>query len=99
MSLPNLLAQELKIGKDQIRKAFEAIKGKTTYAFAQGAMPMQDAIDLAAFLVEYTIQVSRFSPGAPTVGGPVEVAAISKHEGFKWVRRKHYYSSELNPEG
>jgi hypothetical protein len=24
-----------------------------------------------------------FTPGAPSVGGPIEIAAITKHEGFK----------------
>lgn len=61
-------------------------------------MPIQDAIDLAEFLVDLTINFSRFTPGAPTVGGPIEVAAITKHEGFKWIRRKYWYSREINPE-
>lgn len=61
-------------------------------------MPIQDAIDLSAFLVEATINFSRFAPGAPMVGGPIEIAAITKHEGFKWVRRKHYYKAKHNPE-
>lgn len=26
------------------------------------------------------------------------MAAISKHEGFKWIRRKHYFRHELNRE-
>ena len=43
-----------------------------------------------------TINFSRFTPGAATVGGPVEVAVITKHEGFKWVDRKLYYPRELN---
>lgn len=60
-------------------------------------MPIQDAIDLVEFLVDLTIKYSQFSPGATTVGGPIEIAAITKHEGFKWVRRKHYFTSELNP--
>lgn len=61
-------------------------------------MPIQDAIDLAEFLVHTAIQYSRFIPGAQVVGGPIEIAAITKHEGFKWIRRKHYYSAELNRE-
>lgn len=60
-------------------------------------MPIQDAVDLAEYLVHLTIMYSRFMPGAPTVGGPIEIAAITKHEGFKWVKRKHYYNQELNP--
>jgi hypothetical protein len=61
-------------------------------------MPIQDAIDLAEFLVHLSIMFSRFSPGAPTVGGPIEVAAITKHEGFKWIKRKHYYENRFNPQ-
>ena len=62
------------------------------------AMPIQDAIDLAEFLVDLTERFSRYTPGAATVGGPIEIAAITKHEGFKWVKRKHYFSEALNPE-
>lgn len=61
-------------------------------------MPIQDAIDLGRFLVHVSIMFSRFSPGAQMVGGPIEVAAITKHEGFKWISRKHYYEQTLNKE-
>ena len=62
-------------------------------------MPIQDTIDLAEWLVQTAIMYSRFSPGAPVVGGPIESAAITKHEGFKWIRRKHYFQQEFNQEG
>lgn len=32
-----------------------------------------------------------------TVGGPIEIAVITKHEDFKWVKRKHFYRRELQP--
>ncbi|WP_151633824.1 Ntn hydrolase family protein [Noviherbaspirillum aerium] len=53
------------------------------------AMPMQDAIDLARYLVETTIGFVKFSVSRPkVVGGPIEIAAISKHEGFQWIQRR-----------
>lgn len=61
-------------------------------------MPIQDAIDLARFLVHTAIMFARFLPGPNTVGGPIEVAAITKHESFKWISRKHYYDQPLNKE-
>jgi hypothetical protein len=61
-------------------------------------MPIQDAIDLARFLVYSAVMFSRFTPGAQMVGGLVEIAAITKHEGFKWISRKHYYEQILNKE-
>ena len=49
------------------------------------AMPIQDAVDLARFLVEATISFVKFSVARPkTVGGPIGIAAITKHEGFRW---------------
>lgn len=63
----------------------------------QSAMPIQDAIDLVHFLINVTCGYERFSPGPPTVHRPIDSAAITRHEGFRWVRRKHYYSPRLNP--
>ena len=60
------------------------------------AMPIQDAIDLAEFLASTAAKFTQFNLRAPTVGGPIEVATITKHEGFKWVSRKHYYDAEFN---
>lgn len=97
--LPYVLRDELGVPTDQIGPAMDVIENSLTEALVNAAMPIQDAIDLAEFLVNLTIGYSRFSPGAPTVGGPVEVAAITKHEHFKWVYRKHYYEDELNREG
>ena len=33
-----------------------------------------------------------------TVGGPVDLAIISKGEGFIWLKRKHYFDPTLNPQ-
>jgi hypothetical protein len=64
------------------------------------AMPIQDAIDLARFLVETTIGFIRFAVFLPkSVGGAVEIAAITKHEGFRWVQRKTVYPVDLNQDG
>ena len=32
-----------------------------------------------------------------TVAGPIDVAVISKGDGFIWIKRKHYFKAELNP--
>jgi hypothetical protein len=60
-------------------------------------MPFADAINLAKFFVDLSIEYTKYVPGSNTVGGPVDVAGISRHEGFKWIERKHYYPPELNP--
>lgn len=96
--LPEVFQSHLGVPDDQIAPAMEVVRNALQAPLVQAAMPFQDAIELAEYLVETTIGFKRFGPGAQTVGGPVELAAITRFEGFKWVKRKHYYDSRLNPE-
>lgn len=92
-----MLQHDLEVAPEQVNEVVELLKDRLGVELVQPAMPFQDAIDLAEFFVDLTIQFTRFGPGAPTVGGPIEIAAISKHEGFKWIKRKHYFNDEFNP--
>jgi hypothetical protein len=75
------------------------IETRTVAQLISPAMPVTDAIALADFLVETTKKFVRFLPGADTVGGETDICVVNKHEGFKWVRRKHHFSVALNPGG
>lgn len=59
-------------------------------------MPKPEMARMAEALVNLTSIKRRVSRGFETVGGPIDVAVISKAEGFVWVKRKHYFPSELN---
>ena len=75
------------------------IKAQTALPLVYAGMPIGETIELAEFLVEATIKFVRFAPGPPSVGGPVEIAAMTRHEGFKWIKRKHHYPQSLNVSG
>ena len=94
-ALPDVL-RELGVPKAQVDPAMAHITARLQASLVHPAMPIQDAIDLASYLVEASILFYRFFPGAPCVGGPIEVAAITKHEGFKWIARKHYFDIKYN---
>ena len=51
---------------------------------------------MAESLVNLTTLKRKVSLQAETVGGPVDVAVISKRDGFVWIRKKHYFKEELN---
>ena len=74
----------------------EQLRQGTQTPLVHSTMPIQDAINLADFLVDVTKQYYRFLPGANTVGGSTDIATVTKHEGFKWIKRKHYYPESLN---
>ncbi len=97
LGLPIVLQNLFKIPPGQLPQVMATIQQNLQLPLVLPAMPLQDAIDLADFLVDLTIKFSRFMPGAPTVGGPIEIAAISKHEGFRWIKRKYYFDRDLNP--
>ena len=83
---------------DEEWKKIEEHVGGAQRSPVPAPMPFGDAIALARFLVDVTIGYSHYLLGPDTVGGPVEAAGINRHEGFKWIDRKHYYPTELNPE-
>jgi hypothetical protein len=60
-------------------------------------MPKQDLIELAEALVSITAIERKASDDAGTVGGPIDVALITRAEGFVWIKRKHYFKADLNP--
>jgi hypothetical protein len=59
--------------------------------------PKQELAFLAQELINLTSVKKKFSSGMESVGGPIDVAIISKIDGFVWVRRKHYFEPNLNP--
>jgi len=51
-------------------------------------LPLQDAIDYAIFLIDTTIKFQRFTPMTPTCGGSIDIAVITHHSGFQWIKKK-----------
>jgi hypothetical protein len=59
-------------------------------------MAKQELAQLAEALVNITSLKRKFSAEEETVAGPIDVAVISRSDGFVWVKRKHYFPSDLN---
>jgi hypothetical protein len=94
--LPNaLLSAGLDAGA--VTGVLQAIAQNQDFQLVEPAMPTQTAVALAEFLAETVKAYVGFQPGPDTVGGPTDIATVTKHEGFKWIKRKHYYPPELNP--
>jgi hypothetical protein len=109
-SFPGLSDEEktklLELFKDQSNHLIEEFtKEKDRYKTQDHINPIITAIrylekeDLA-FIAETLINLTSFkrkvSLDEETVGGPVDVALISKRDGFIWIKRKHYFNPELN---
>lgn len=60
---------------------------KIPYEIIFDGMPLQDAIDLAAYLIHIVKGRFRFVVGPKVCGGPVDIA-VTKRNSFDWIRHK-----------
>jgi hypothetical protein len=60
------------------------------------ALPKEDLAIMAETLVNLTSFMRKVSISLESVGGPVDVAVISKQDGFIWIKRKHYFDAQDN---
>ena len=63
-----------------------------------GQLPKDELSNLAESLINITSLKRKVQNVLETVGGPVDVAIITKGDGFIWTKRKHYFDAELNPQ-
>ncbi|SIQ57509.1 hypothetical protein SAMN05880582_102181 [Rhizobium sp. RU20A] len=59
-------------------------------------LPVEEMAGLAETLISLQSLKEKVTKPSETVGGPVDVAIITKHEGLVWVKRKHFFSPDLN---
>ena len=59
-------------------------------------LPKEELAAMAEALVNLTSFKRHVTKQAETVGGPIDVAIISRGDGLIWIKRKHYFSKDLN---
>jgi hypothetical protein len=62
-----------------------------------GSLPIDELAELAETLISLESLKERVTRTSESVSGPVDVAVISKGDGFIWIKRKHYFDPALNP--
>lgn len=100
---PELSAQITGLDIKEIVKEYDAQNlktKKTNYIYplmnAVSSLSKEDLAEMAESLIYLTYLKRRITFAEESVGGPVDVAIISKGDGFIWIKRKHYFKPELN---
>ena len=62
-----------------------------------GSLPKKELANMAESLIHITSLKRKLDSDLETVGGDIDVAIISKGDGFIWIKRKNYYDINLNP--
>ena len=81
--------------KDEIERLCEE-KYVQPVMKAVSFLGVSELAELADSLVSLESLKKRVTLSHETVGGPVDVAVITKGDGFIWIKRKHYFDKELN---
>ncbi len=88
-------------GWDEAVKGYASDRG-SRMQLVVGMLPKRELAAMADTLVSLTSFKRRVSPEVESVGGPTDVAIISKSDGFRWFKRKDWdplYSWESRPRG
>jgi len=88
----NTLTNEFEEELIKIKREKQIIPTVDTVAI----LSKEDLAEMAESLIYLTYLKRRISSSEESVGGPIDVAIISKGDGFIWKKRKHYFESELN---
>jgi len=84
------------VAKELSEQLYKAARTRMETPVIHATMPTIDAIRLAEFLVDTTKGYFSFAFGSDIVGGATDLATVTKWEGFKWIKRKHFYPAQLN---
>ncbi len=63
---------------------------------AVASLPKDELAAMAESLINLTSFKRKVTIETETVGGAIDVAVISKGDGFIWIKRKHYFQPQLN---
>ena len=80
---------------DEIRKIKQQSQISPTIETV-AILSKEDLAEMAESLIYLTYLKRRISSEEESVGGPIDVAIISKGDGFIWKKRKHYFNEDLN---
>jgi hypothetical protein len=57
-------------------------------------LPLQDCVELATFLIRTTIIAQGLSVDLRGVGGPIDVAIITRTEGLQYIQQKNVHGEK-----
>lgn len=87
-ALPAMLKEKLGLEDDRLERALVESRPHLEFRVPYHLLPLQDCIDMATFLIRTTMTAQRLAAGIRGVGGPIEVAIITRTRGFQYIQQK-----------
>jgi len=82
------LKAELDLEDDRVLALLTKAQQALGYTIPYSVLPLQDCVDLATFMIRTTIQAQDLAITHRGVGGPIDVAVITRTNGLQFIQRK-----------
>jgi hypothetical protein len=86
--LPSVVERHLELNEEQRKELEQHLERELSSRIPYQFLPLQDCVDLSVFLIRTTIELQAWIIGVRGVGGAIDVATITRTDGFEPIRRK-----------
>lgn len=86
----------LSLSDEQINSLTKHLSGQVQVAIPFQFLPLQDCVNLAILLIRTTMTLQTFLVGVRGVGGAIDVATITRTDGFRKVQLKEIRGEEYS---
>ena len=87
-NVPDILKKTIGLNEEQVKQVYDNLKKNLEFPIPYNILPLQDCVDLAIFLIRTTMTAQRLGIGVRGVGGPIDVAVITRTRGLQYIQQK-----------
>ena len=98
-AIENCKPRLVDVVKKEVRSAIRAgqKRRREGFRFVTSQIPLHEMVEFAKSLVSLEAQIQHYSKENRHVGGPIDVATITKEDGFLWIESKVRVDPTKNP--
>lgn len=93
-ALMNIVAAKANLSQEQAKQLHQELISNLQYPIPYQVLPLQDCVDLAIFLIRTTMLAQQLAVAVRGVGGPIDVAIITRTKGLEYVQQKEIHGEE-----
>ncbi|MGF1473393.1 MAG: hypothetical protein ACFB50_16860 [Rubrobacteraceae bacterium] len=96
-SLDGLVKKHVHLNAASTRSFRDQVLGALAVSIPYQFLPLQDCVDMAIFLIKATATIQKWTLGVRGVGGAIDVATITRTEGFRAIQEKQVTGERYEP--
>jgi len=86
--LPQMIKEHLSLTNLNTEELYNLLRSNLAVPIPYQFLPLQDCVDLSVLLIRMTIEIQSFCLGVRGVGGAIDVATITRTNGFEAIQQK-----------